>query len=74
MGLESTEGSESNLNTIFGAIIALTGPADFPDSRNLSTPDVLSVTSISLPSSSGDTFGDLNISLSPGSALSEKQG
>jgi len=57
-------------NKIFGAIVALSGPADFPDSGPLNTPDVLGTTLISVPGVSVDGFSDssgpLSVTLNPG--------
>lgn len=50
----------------FGAIVALDGPDDLPDSGDLSTPDVLGVTLLDFPAPSAEVFGDLELSLSPG--------
>lgn len=50
----------------FGAIVALKGPDDFPDSGNLSTPDVVGSTLINLPELSNEVHGSLSKSLSPG--------
>src|SRR5262245_33094291 len=43
---------------IFGAIVALTGPSDFPDSTNLSTSDVLGYTLITPPGPSDNRAGN----------------
>ncbi len=53
-------------DTIFGALVRLDGPQDFPDSIDLSTPDVLGGTLLRLPNESGDVFGDLRVELQPG--------
>jgi hypothetical protein len=52
--------------TFFGAIVALENENDFPDSGDLSTPDVLGsmVTAFSEPSA--EVFGDLELHLDPG--------
>lgn len=50
----------------FGAIVKLTDATDFPDSENLSTPDVLGVTRINLPNPSAEAYGDLSVLLEPG--------
>jgi hypothetical protein len=50
----------------FGAIVRLTHQNDFPDSGDLSTPDVLGSTVLLFPSPSAEVFGDLSVSLDPG--------
>ena len=52
--------------TFFGAIVKLDGPNDFPDSGNLSTPDVFGATTLTFPALSAETYGDLTLPLSPG--------
>jgi len=52
-------------NQFFGAIVALSGPSDFPDSEDLSTPDVLGVAQLIFPHPSDEVFGDLRITLEP---------
>jgi len=52
--------------TFFGVIVELTDENDFPDSDTLSTPDVLGTAELTFPVSSGETFGDLNVSLDAG--------
>jgi len=52
--------------SFFGAIVALTDESDFPDSGNLSTPDVVGTTALSFPEPSGEVMGQLNESLDPG--------
>ena len=52
--------------TIFGAIIALTGPNDTPDSLDLSTPDLITTTLIDLSPGEMDGVGQLDIVLLPG--------
>lgn len=53
-------------NPVFGAIVALTGQFDFPDSANLSTPDVLGFTLLSPPNVSDSRAGNLRLTLRPG--------
>lgn len=53
-------------NPVFGAIVALTGQFDFPDSANLSTPDVLGFTLITAPNPSDNRAGNLRLTLTPG--------
>jgi len=52
--------------TFFAAIIALNNGNDFPQSGDLSTPDVLGKTLLTFPTSSAEVFGDLTLSLEPG--------
>jgi len=52
--------------SFFGAIIALDNESDFPDSGDLSTPDVLGSTSLVFPEPSDEVFGDLDLTLAPG--------
>jgi hypothetical protein len=52
--------------SFFGALVSLTGRDDFPDSGNLSTPDVLGVSILNFPHASADTRGDLSLRLDPG--------
>ena len=53
--------------TIFGAIVALSGPTGFPDSIDLSTPDVLGETLLSPPTqTSGEVTAPLSLALPPG--------
>ncbi|QDU58916.1 hypothetical protein [Aeoliella mucimassa] len=59
-------GSSVSLDTCFGAIVALEDQADFPDSENLSTPDVLGHTIIPFPEVSKEVFGELDLVLAPG--------
>jgi hypothetical protein len=52
---------------IFGAIVTLSGPTDFPNSLDLSTPDVLGTTLLA-PSNqvSGEVTAPLTLALTPG--------
>jgi hypothetical protein len=52
--------------SFFGAIIALDGQSDFPNSGDLSTPDVLGSTLLTFPDPSDEVFGDLSLHLDPG--------
>src|SRR5688572_22009327 len=52
--------------TFFGAIIALEDENDFPDSIDLTSPDVVGSTLLTLPILSDEVFGDLSLSLDPG--------
>lgn len=52
--------------TFFGALVALTGPTDFPDSSDLTTPDVLGSTILIFPTPSAEVLGDLQLALEPG--------
>ncbi len=58
-------GSAGN-GLIFGAIVALTGATDLPDSLNFSTPDVLGTTLMAAPSPSGEVSAPLAVHLNPG--------
>lgn len=53
-------------DSFFGAIVRLDDATDFPDSDNLSTPDVLGATLLTFPNPSAEVFGDLELNLSPG--------
>src|SRR5262245_61142481 len=55
-----------SVGTFFGAIVALDGENDFPNSGNLSTPDVLGVTTLDFSNPSAEEFGNLQLSLNPG--------
>ena len=59
-------GIPDSMDTFFGAIVKLDDQNDFPDSPNLSTPDVLGSTVIAFPEPSAEVFGDLALSLDPG--------
>ncbi|MCA9198488.1 MAG: tandem-95 repeat protein, partial [Planctomycetales bacterium] len=51
----------------FAAIVQLDGPTDFPDSENLSTPDVLATTVVPVAyQQDGDVRGDIDVTLQPG--------
>lgn len=52
--------------SFFGAIIALENENDFPDSGNLSTPDVVGATLLTFPEPSNEVFGTLAKPLPPG--------
>jgi hypothetical protein len=53
-------------NQFFGAIVALSDANDFPDSSDLSTPDVLGTTLLTFPRPSADVSAPLFTSLQPG--------
>lgn len=59
-------GSPGTTDTFFGAIIALESANDFPDSGDLSTPDVLGSTMLAFPDPSAEVFGNLALSLDTG--------
>jgi hypothetical protein len=59
-------GSPGTTDTFFGAIVQLDDPNDFPDSGDLSTPDVLGATVIAFPEPSAEVWGNLALSLDPG--------
>lgn len=50
----------------FGVIVRLSDEIDFPDSDDLSTPDVLVVTHLSFPDPSAEVFGEISTTLVPG--------
>lgn len=52
--------------TLYSAIVRLDNATDLPDSRDLSTPDVLGSTVIGFPDLSSDVYGELNLLLEPG--------
>jgi hypothetical protein len=52
--------------TFFGAVVKLNDQNDFPDSGDLSTPDVLGAAELTFPVPSDEVFGDLNLMLDPG--------
>jgi hypothetical protein len=52
--------------TFFGAVVKLDSADDFPDTGDLSSPDVLGTTTLNFPVASADVYGDLSLSLSPG--------
>jgi hypothetical protein len=52
--------------SFFGAIVALANENDFPDSGNLSTPDVVGTSLLSFPEPSDEVFGTLAKPLTPG--------
>jgi hypothetical protein len=57
--------SQAN-GTFFGAVIALDDEHDFPNSNDLSTPDMLGTTTLTFPNPSAEVFGDLSLRLDPG--------
>jgi hypothetical protein len=52
--------------TFFGAIVRLESGSDFPNSSDLSSPDVLGASVLSFPATSAEVYGDLSLSLTPG--------
>ena len=50
----------------FAAIVMLTSPDDFPDSDDLSTPDVLGTTLLDFPEPSEETSSEMELALHPG--------
>jgi hypothetical protein len=52
--------------SFFGAIVRLEGETDYPDSIDLSTPDVRGATLLTFPSASAEAFGQLDLTLEPG--------
>ena len=59
-------GPPNSDTTLFAAIIALDNANDFPNSIDLSTPDVLGTTLLTVPDISDDIAGNLALELSPG--------
>ncbi len=59
-------GSLGTTGTFFGAIVELDDVNDFPDSDDLSTPDVLGSTVLAFPEPSAEVFGNLEVLLNPG--------
>jgi hypothetical protein len=59
-------GSPNNDAMLFAAIIELDNESDFPDSADLSTPDVLGNAILNFPEPSDKVVGDLELSLDPG--------
>lgn len=57
--------SQSN-GTFFGAIVKLDNDSDYPNSANLSTPDVLGTATLAFPTTSEEVYGGLILSLDPG--------
>jgi hypothetical protein len=53
-------------NSFFGAIVKLTSVQDYPDSGDLSSPDVLGTTGLTFPEVSSEVFGELSVNLQPG--------
>ena len=58
--------SDGGGGTFFGAIVSLDGTDDFPDSGDLSTPDVFGDTLLTFPDPSSEIFGELSLTLAPG--------
>jgi len=56
----------STASDIFGAIVSLEGPSDFPNSFDLTTKDVLGKTTIHISQVAGNYAGDLSVTLSGG--------
>ena len=52
--------------TFFGALVELSDGTDFPNSGDLSTPDVLGHALLTFPTSSDEVLGNLSLSLDPG--------
>jgi hypothetical protein len=58
-------GQFTGSGTLFGAVVALEGPGDFPDTINLSSPDVLG-TAVMSPMAPADSSAPLSLTLTPG--------
>ena len=56
----------STSDSFFGAIVRLDDAADFPDSGDLSTPDILGSAILTFPNPSAEVFADLNLQLDAG--------
>ncbi len=52
--------------TFFGAVVSLSDEADFPDTADLSSSDVLGVAQLIIPDSSDEVFGNLSLTLQTG--------
>jgi len=52
--------------TVFAAIVELSGPTDFPDSLDLSTPDLKAHTLLTIPPGDADREASLSIGLNSG--------
>ena len=63
---ESIGGHFSGFDFIFGSIVELDGFSDFPNSLDMSTPDVLGATLISPTFPSEEVKGNLPLTLAPG--------
>jgi len=53
-------------NEFFGALIHLENETDFPNSNDLSSPDVLGVAILTFPDLSDEVFGELSTAIDPG--------
>ncbi len=53
-------------SNFFGALVKLDDENDFPDSGDLTTPDVLGTALLTFPELSNEVFGDLTLALGPG--------
>lgn len=53
-------------DSFFGVLVTLSGEADFPDSGDFSTPDVLGIAHLTFPHPSAEAFGTLSAMLEPG--------
>ncbi len=58
--------ARDNGSSIFGAVVRLTDENDFPNSFDLTTPDLIGVATADLPATSTEVFADLNVALNPG--------
>jgi hypothetical protein len=59
-------GYPSGDKSLFAAIVRLDNGTDFPNSGDLSTPDVLGHALLAFPNPSAEVFGGLNVHLDPG--------
>lgn len=53
-------------SSFFGTVVSLDGEVDFPNSEDLSTPDVVGATLLSLPEPSAEAYGSIVVHLDPG--------
>jgi hypothetical protein len=64
--LQRPEANPQGDGSFFGSIIELVDENDFPDSGNLSTPDVVGSTLLTFPDPSDEVLGALSLRLDPG--------
>ena len=56
----------SNGTSFFGAIVRLENEFDFPDSCDLSSPDVVGATTLTFPDPSAEVFGNISLTIDRG--------
>lgn len=64
--LQHPGGNPNGDGSFFGAIVALDDENDFPDTGDLSTPDVVGATLLTFPNPSDEVLGDLSLQLDSG--------